>query len=184
VTCGNALIEQVEDFEYQLQERRRSMSDILHDTANALAQRQGEQINHLMLQSPYAGFTDLPSADRRHWLFRDELQLDDHGARQSRSLLHAWSMVTDCNGVPYGGLVLLSRVHADWSSSIGHDLRQCPEKGPLVFPKISMQRPPGWDQLDQGSDLPHSPGREAVISRLDCIRVPCPHPDNPPEGMR
>jgi hypothetical protein len=34
-----------------VQERRRWMSDILHDAANAIAQRQGEQINRLTLVS-------------------------------------------------------------------------------------------------------------------------------------
>lgn len=45
----NDYAEQVEDFQEQLQERRRWMSDILHDAANAVAQRQGEQINRLTL---------------------------------------------------------------------------------------------------------------------------------------
>jgi Mg2+ and Co2+ transporter CorA len=45
----NDYAEQVEDFQEQLQERRRWMSDILHDAANANAQRQGEQINRLTL---------------------------------------------------------------------------------------------------------------------------------------
>jgi Mg2+ and Co2+ transporter CorA len=41
----------VEDVQEQLQERRRWMSDIVHDAANALTQRQGEQINRLTLVS-------------------------------------------------------------------------------------------------------------------------------------
>jgi hypothetical protein len=41
----NGCAEQVEDAWEQLQERRRWMSDIVHDAANALTQRQGEQIN-------------------------------------------------------------------------------------------------------------------------------------------
>jgi Mg2+ and Co2+ transporter CorA len=45
----NDYAEQVEDFQEQLQERRRWMSDILHDAANAVAQRQGEQIHRLTL---------------------------------------------------------------------------------------------------------------------------------------
>jgi Mg2+ and Co2+ transporter CorA len=47
----NDYAEQVEDFEKKLRERRGWLSDILHDTANALAQRQGEQINRLTLVS-------------------------------------------------------------------------------------------------------------------------------------
>ena len=47
----NDYAEQVEDFEKQLRERRGWLSDILHDTANALVQRQGEQINRLTLVS-------------------------------------------------------------------------------------------------------------------------------------
>jgi Mg2+ and Co2+ transporter CorA len=43
--------EQVEDVEEQLHERRRWMSDILHDYSMAIAQRQGEQINRLTLVS-------------------------------------------------------------------------------------------------------------------------------------
>lgn len=45
----NDYAEQVEDVQEQLQERRRWMSDIVHDAANALTQRQGEQINRLTL---------------------------------------------------------------------------------------------------------------------------------------
>lgn len=45
----NEYAEQVEDFQEQLQERRRWMSDILHDAANAVAQRQSEQIHRLTL---------------------------------------------------------------------------------------------------------------------------------------
>ena len=47
----NDYADQVDDFQEQLQERRRWMSDILHDAANAIAQRQGEQINRLTLVS-------------------------------------------------------------------------------------------------------------------------------------
>jgi hypothetical protein len=47
----NDYAEQVEDVQEQLQERRRWMSDIVHDAANALTQRQGEQINRLTLVS-------------------------------------------------------------------------------------------------------------------------------------
>lgn len=47
----NDYAEQVEDFQQQLQERRRRLSDILHDAANAIAQQQGEQINRLTLVS-------------------------------------------------------------------------------------------------------------------------------------
>jgi Mg2+ and Co2+ transporter CorA len=43
--------EQVEDVEEQLYERRRWMSDMMHDFATAIAQRQGEQINRLTLVS-------------------------------------------------------------------------------------------------------------------------------------
>jgi len=42
---------EVDDFQEQVQERRRWMSDILHDAANAIAERQGEQINRLTLVS-------------------------------------------------------------------------------------------------------------------------------------
>jgi Mg2+ and Co2+ transporter CorA len=47
----NDYAEQVEDVQEQLQERRRWMSDIVHDAANAVTQRQGEQINRLTLVS-------------------------------------------------------------------------------------------------------------------------------------
>ncbi len=47
----NEYAEQVEDVEEQLHERRRWMSDMMHDYATALAQRQGEQINRLTLVS-------------------------------------------------------------------------------------------------------------------------------------
>ena len=47
----NDYAEQVEDVQEQLQERRRWMSDIVHDAASALTQRQGEQINRLTLVS-------------------------------------------------------------------------------------------------------------------------------------
>jgi Mg2+ and Co2+ transporter CorA len=47
----NEYAEQVEDLEEQLYERRRWMSDIMHDHAMAIAQRQGEQINRLTLVS-------------------------------------------------------------------------------------------------------------------------------------
>lgn len=43
--------EQVEDVEEQFYERRRWMSDMMHDYATAIAQRQGEQINRLTLVS-------------------------------------------------------------------------------------------------------------------------------------
>jgi Mg2+ and Co2+ transporter CorA len=43
--------EQVEDVEGQFYERRRWMSDMMHDYATAIAQRQGEQINRLTLVS-------------------------------------------------------------------------------------------------------------------------------------
>jgi len=53
--CGaselNEYAEQVEDVEQQIYERRRWLSDILHDNATAIAQRQGEQINRLTLVS-------------------------------------------------------------------------------------------------------------------------------------
>jgi Mg2+ and Co2+ transporter CorA len=45
----NEYADQVEDFEHQIYERRRWMSDIMHDNAMAIAQRQAEQINRLML---------------------------------------------------------------------------------------------------------------------------------------
>ena len=47
----NDYAEQVEDFEEQLFERRQWMSDVTHDFATAVAQRQGEQINRLTLVS-------------------------------------------------------------------------------------------------------------------------------------
>jgi Mg2+ and Co2+ transporter CorA len=47
----NEYAEQVEDFEHQIYERRRWMSDIMHDSAMAIAQRQAEQINRLTLVS-------------------------------------------------------------------------------------------------------------------------------------
>jgi Mg2+ and Co2+ transporter CorA len=47
----NEYADQVEDFEQQIYERRRWMSDIMHDNAMAVAQRQAEQINRLTLVS-------------------------------------------------------------------------------------------------------------------------------------
>jgi Mg2+ and Co2+ transporter CorA len=47
----NDYADQVEDFEHQIYERRRWMSDIMHDNAMAIAQRQAEQINRLTLVS-------------------------------------------------------------------------------------------------------------------------------------
>jgi magnesium transporter len=47
----NEYAEQVEDVEEELYERRRWMSDMMHDYATTLAQRQGEQINRLTLVS-------------------------------------------------------------------------------------------------------------------------------------
>jgi Mg2+ and Co2+ transporter CorA len=47
----NDYSEQVEDVEEQFRERRRWMSDIMHEYAAAIAQRQGEQINRLTLVS-------------------------------------------------------------------------------------------------------------------------------------
>jgi Mg2+ and Co2+ transporter CorA len=47
----NEYADQVEDFEDQIYERRRWMSDIMHDNAMAIAQRQAEQINRLTLVS-------------------------------------------------------------------------------------------------------------------------------------
>jgi len=47
----NDYVEQVDDFEEQLYERRRWMSDITHDFATAIAQRQSEQIGRLTLVS-------------------------------------------------------------------------------------------------------------------------------------
>ena len=53
--CGaaelNEYAEQVEDVEQQIYERRRWLSDIMHDYATAIAERQGEQINRLTLVS-------------------------------------------------------------------------------------------------------------------------------------
>jgi Mg2+ and Co2+ transporter CorA len=47
----NDYADQVEDVEEQLQERRRWMSEIVHDYGTAIAQRQSEQINRLTLVS-------------------------------------------------------------------------------------------------------------------------------------
>ena len=47
----NDYVEQVEDVEEQLYERRRWMSDITHEFATAIAQRQSEQIGRLTLVS-------------------------------------------------------------------------------------------------------------------------------------
>jgi Mg2+ and Co2+ transporter CorA len=47
----NDYVEQVEDIGEQLDERRKWMSDIMHDFATNIAQRQGEQINRLTLVS-------------------------------------------------------------------------------------------------------------------------------------
>jgi Mg2+ and Co2+ transporter CorA len=47
----NEYAEQVEDVEQEIYERRRWLSDIMHDNATAIAQRQGEQINRLTLVS-------------------------------------------------------------------------------------------------------------------------------------
>jgi Mg2+ and Co2+ transporter CorA len=47
----NDYADQVEDVEEQLRERRRWMSDIMHEYATVVAQRQGEQINRLTLVS-------------------------------------------------------------------------------------------------------------------------------------
>jgi Mg2+ and Co2+ transporter CorA len=47
----NDYAEQVEDVEEQFRERRRWMSDIMHEYSAAIAQRQGEQINRLTLVS-------------------------------------------------------------------------------------------------------------------------------------
>jgi Mg2+ and Co2+ transporter CorA len=41
----------IEDVEEQIYERRRWMSDMMHDYATAIAQRQGERINRLTLVS-------------------------------------------------------------------------------------------------------------------------------------
>jgi hypothetical protein len=78
--CGaselNEYAEQVEDVEQQIYERRRWLSDIMHDNATAIAQRQGEQINRLTLVS----LIFLPVTA----LLRDEFQLDDQSYRQRR----------------------------------------------------------------------------------------------------
>ena len=54
-------VERVEDVEDQLYERRRWLSDIMHDFATELAEKQGEQINRLTLVSliflPVTAFT-------------------------------------------------------------------------------------------------------------------------------
>jgi hypothetical protein len=47
----NEYAEQVEDVEEEIHDRRRWMSDIMHDHTTAIAQRQGEQINRLTLVS-------------------------------------------------------------------------------------------------------------------------------------
>jgi Mg2+ and Co2+ transporter CorA len=47
----NEYTDQVEDVEEEIQDRRRWMSDIMHDHATAIAARQGEQINRLTLVS-------------------------------------------------------------------------------------------------------------------------------------
>jgi Mg2+ and Co2+ transporter CorA len=47
----NDYADQVEDVEEQFRERRRWMSDIMHEYATVVAQRQGEQINRLTLVS-------------------------------------------------------------------------------------------------------------------------------------
>ena len=47
----NEYADQVEDVEGEIHDRRRWMSDIMHDHATAIAQRQGEQINRLTLVS-------------------------------------------------------------------------------------------------------------------------------------
>jgi Mg2+ and Co2+ transporter CorA len=47
----NDYVEQVEDVEEQFHERRRWMSDLRHDFATSIAQKQGEQINRLTLVS-------------------------------------------------------------------------------------------------------------------------------------
>jgi Mg2+ and Co2+ transporter CorA len=44
-------VEQVEDVSQQFYERRRAMSDLMHDYATGLPQRQGEQINRLTVVS-------------------------------------------------------------------------------------------------------------------------------------
>ena len=47
----NDYADRVEDIEEKLIERRRWLSEIIHDSATAIAQRQGEQINRLTLVS-------------------------------------------------------------------------------------------------------------------------------------
>ncbi len=47
----NDYVDLVEDFEEQLYERRRWLSDITHDFANAIAQRQSDQISRLTIVS-------------------------------------------------------------------------------------------------------------------------------------
>ena len=47
----NDYVEQVEDFEEQLNDRRRLMADVTHEFANGIIQHQGEQINRLTLVS-------------------------------------------------------------------------------------------------------------------------------------
>ncbi len=47
----NDYVDLVEDFEEQLFERRRWLSDITHDFANAVAQRQSDQISRLTVVS-------------------------------------------------------------------------------------------------------------------------------------
>jgi Mg2+ and Co2+ transporter CorA len=57
----NDYVEQVEDVEEQLNERRRWMSDMMHNFSADIAQKQGEQINRLTLVSliflPVTAFT-------------------------------------------------------------------------------------------------------------------------------
>jgi len=47
----NDYADRVEDIEEKLIERRCWLSEIIHDSATAIAQRQGEQINRLTLVS-------------------------------------------------------------------------------------------------------------------------------------
>ncbi len=47
----NDYVDLVEDFEEQLYERRRWLSDVTHDFANAIAQRQSDQISRLTIVS-------------------------------------------------------------------------------------------------------------------------------------
>ena len=63
----NEYAEQVEDVEEQIYERRRWLSDIMHDNATAIAQRQGEQINRLTLVSLI-----FSSGDGAERIFRNE----------------------------------------------------------------------------------------------------------------